>query len=124
MTVGIGLNDLDSSLRLITTLVVFVFVLAVTYVVTRWIAGYQRGQLTKGNVEVIETCRLSQTKYIQILKVGNKYLVVGICKDTMTMLTTLDEAEIKLPESTGRSSESFLEVFQRVKEWNQKKEKK
>lgn len=124
MTAGIGLSDLDSNIRLITTLFIFLLVLAATYIVTRWIAGYQKGQMSKGNIEVIETCRLSQTKYIQIVRVGAKYLVIGVCKDTITMLASLDETELEFPESTEKSSESFQEIFQRVKEWNQRKEKK
>ena len=80
--------------------------------------------MSKGNIEVIETCRLSQTKYIQIVRVGAKYLVIGVCKDTITMLASLDETELEFPESTEKSSESFQEIFQRVKEWNQRKEKK
>lgn len=118
------MNDLDSNLRLITTLLIFLLVLAATYIVTRWIAGYQKGQMSKGNVEIIETCRLSQTKYIQIVRVGTRYLVIGVCKDTITMLTSLDETELELPESAEKASEGFQEVFQRVREWNQRKEKK
>ncbi|MBP3544454.1 MAG: flagellar biosynthetic protein FliO [Lachnospiraceae bacterium] len=116
------MSDLDNTARLITALLIFVLVLALTYLVTRWVAGYQRGQMSKGNIEVIETFRLSQTKYIQIIKVGKKYLVIGICKDTMTMLTSIDETDLELPEGTGSKPESFQEVFQRVKEWKQKKE--
>ena len=123
MITGIGLDNLDNTARLITTLIIFVLVLALTYIVTRWVAGYQRGQMSKGNVEVIETFRLSQTKYIQIIKVGKKYLVIGICKDTMTMLTSIDETDLDLPEGTVATTESFQEVFQRVKEWKQKREK-
>lgn len=121
MLSGAGLNDINSTARLITALLIFVVVLVLTYVVTRWIAGYQRGQLSKGNIEVVETLRLSQTKYIQIIKVGKKYLVIGICKDAMTMLTSLDETEVELPREAART-ESFQEVLKRVKEWKQKKE--
>lgn len=122
MLSGVGLSDINSTARLITALIIFVVVLALTYVVTRWIAGYQRGQLAKGDIEVVETLRLSQTKYIQIIKVGKKYLVIGICKDTMTMLTSLDETELELPQEAA-VTESFQEVLKRVKEWKQKKEK-
>lgn len=122
MTAGIGLNGLDNGPRLITSLLIFVLVLAVTYLVTRWIAGYQKGQLQKGNIEVIETFRLSQTKYIQIIKVGSRYMVIGVCKDTITMLTPIEEAELDLSKYND-GSETFQAVFQRVKEWNQKKEK-
>lgn len=121
MTAAVGLNDVDNTARLITVFLVFIAVLALTYLVTRWVAGFQRGQMERGNIQLIETMRLSQTKYIQIIKVGKKYLVIGICKDTMTMLTSIDETDLDLPENTVKT-ESFQEVLKRVKEWKQKKE--
>lgn len=128
MAAVIGFDGLDSTMRLITALLIFVLVLAATYFVTRWIAGYQKGQMAKGNIEVMETCRLSQTKYIQIIRVGSRYLVIGVCKDTITMLASIEETDLNL-EKNGISQEkqgspeTFQEVFQRIKEWNQKKEK-
>lgn len=118
----VGLQGLDNSVRLITAFLVFLLVLVVTWAVTRWIARYQQGQMSKGNIEVLETCRLSQTKYIQIVRAGGKYLVIGVCKDTITMLTTIDETELEL-DKTEKNAETFQEVFQRVRQWNQKKEK-
>lgn len=123
MILGIGLSETDNTARLITALLIFIFVLALTYLVTRWVAGVQKGQMGRGNIQLIETFRLSQTKYIQIIKVGKKYLVIGICKDTMTVLTSVDETDLSLPEDAARA-EGFQEVFKRVKEWKQRKEEK
>lgn len=122
MVSGIGLHDLDSGIRLVTVFIIFLVVLAAAWLVTKWVAGYQKGQMARGNIEVVETCRLSQTKYIQIIRVGGRYLVIGICKDTITMLTSFEETELDLKE-TEKEQETFQEVFQRVKEWNHKKEK-
>ena len=114
MILGTGLHNVDGAIRLITSLLIFLVVLVAAWFVTRLVAGYQKGQ--------IETCRLSQTKYIQIIRIGGRYLVIGICKDTITMLASYDEAELELKEIESRQ-ETFQEVFQRVKEWNHKKEK-
>lgn len=122
MTAGIGLNGLNQGWQLFASLLIFILVLVVTYLVTRWVAGYQKGQLSRGNIRVIETFRLSQTKYIQIIKVGSRYMVIGVCKDAITMITPIEEAELDLSKYND-GSETFQAVFQRVKEWNQKKEK-
>jgi len=39
-----GAGTMDSYLQFITVLILFVFVLVITYVTTKWIAGYQKGK--------------------------------------------------------------------------------
>ena len=76
----------DSYIQLITVLVVFVLVLGVTALVTRWIANYQKQQNVNANVEIIETTRIAGNKYVQILRIGDTYVAVAVCKDTVTQL--------------------------------------
>lgn len=56
----------DSYAQFITVLFIFVAVLAVTALVTKWIAGYQKQQGAAGNIEVRETVRIANNKYIQL----------------------------------------------------------
>ncbi len=53
---------MNSYLQLISMLIIFVAVLAVTYFFTKWMAGYQKDKTASGNIEVIETARISTTK--------------------------------------------------------------
>ncbi len=64
-----------SFFQLIGVLLVFLFVLVITYATTRWIAGYQQGVMKNRNIQVIETFRVNNNKYIQVLQVGKKYMV-------------------------------------------------
>ena len=105
-------NYLNSMLELITVLLIFLFVLALTYYVTRWIA--------RGNLSVIEAIRVANNQYIQILRAGtDKYLVVGIGKDRITLLATLSEEELRempgVSDSAARSGESFSDLLEAVK---------
>ena len=68
----------DSYIQFITVLIIFVFVLALTYAVTRWIARSQKESRESGNLEIIETCRISTNKYLQIVRAGEKYLVIAV----------------------------------------------
>ncbi len=113
-------NYLNSMLELITVLLIFLFVLALTYYVTRWIAGYQRTRTARGNLSVIEAIRVANNQYIQILRAGtDKYLVVGIGKDRITLLATLSEEELRempgVSNSAARSGESFSDLLEAVK---------
>ena len=100
----------DSYAQFITVLVVFVLVLAVTAVVTKWLAGYQKQQGANSNIEIIETTRISNSKYIQIIRVGETYMVIAVCKDTVTMLGEVSAERLK--ERNPQGSMNFKELLE------------
>lgn len=94
-------SSLESVGQLICLILLFLFVLFLAYVAARLTGSFQSNVLNKrSNVKVIEVFRLSNNKVIEIVKIGNQYLALAICKDNVTMLTKLDEAEIKEQETT------------------------
>ena len=111
-------GSLDSFVQFITILLLFLFVLVITYVVTRWVSGIQKVQMTGKNMGLVETMRISNSKYLQIIRAGEKYLVVAVCKDTVTMLTELSADELSLDDENEVKSLSFREVMDKLK--NQK----
>ncbi len=113
-----GVSTRDSYLQFMTVLILFVFVLAITYAVTRWIAGYQKNKAVCSNLEVIETMRIAGNKYIQIVRAGNKYLVVAVGKDEVHMLSELTEDEIIFGQNQTGNVDfgSILEKFKKQKE--------
>ena len=121
MMVAASANYMNSVIDLITVLVIFVFVLALTYYVTRWIAGYQKTKTAQGNLSVIEAIRVSNNKYIQIVRAGtDKYLVVGVSKEQMTLLGTLTEEELRaMPQQTmersSRAGVNFSDILEEFK---------
>lgn len=118
---GYTSSGLESVVQFVTVLLVFVFVLALTYVTTRWVGKFQKLQTNNGNFEVIETCRLASNKYLQIVRVGKKYLVIAISKDMVTMLTELTEDEIELHQNGVAPQDSFQKLLDKAKERIQKR---
>jgi len=114
-------SGLASFFRLIGVLLVFLFVLAITYATTKWIAHYQQEIAANRNIQVIETFRVSNNKFIQIIKAGKKYLVISVCKDTINVLTELAEEELAyLPsqEEVGNQASingNFQEILENLK---------
>ena len=110
-----------SFFRLIGVLLVFLFVLAITYATTRWIAHYQQGVAANRNIQVIETFRVANNKFIQIVQVGEKYLVISVCKDSINVLTELTEEELAYkpsPEEAGGKANingNFQEILENLK---------
>ena len=120
-------NFMNSVIELITVLVIFLFVLALTYYVTRWIASYQKTKTAQGNLSVIEVIRISNNQYVQIGRAGKEqYLVVGVSKDRMTLLATLTQEELKeLPQHTdvgisAKAGKGFSEILEELKKKHEK----
>lgn len=102
----------DSYAQFITVLLLFVLVLGITALTTRWIANYQKQTGTNENIQVIETARIANNKFIQIVRAGEKYMVIAVCKDTVTMLGEIPEEQLK----TGDPPQGFRfrELFEKT----------
>jgi flagellar protein FliO/FliZ len=108
----------DSIVQLITVILIFIFVLALAYFTTRLTAGIQQGKMQGANIEVIETMKIAQNKYIQIVRVGEKYFSYIVCKDTATLLGELNKDEIPDIEKVKKEpaiNMNFKEIFDRLK---------
>ncbi len=105
-------NSMQSLFELLGLILIFVIVLVVCYYTTRFVAGRQLVQKKVGNFEIVETFALSQNKYLQLLRMGNKYVVISVTKDSVSYLTELDETEVcQIQKSTSVSGKSFKEVL-------------
>lgn len=97
---------------------IFIFVLALTYFSTKLTAGLQKGRLAGSNVEILETHKIAPTKYIQIVRVGERYFSYVVCKDTVTLLgeMTKDDISASREERTSQPvSVSFKEIFDKFR---------
>ena len=115
------LSSLDSFVQLITVLVIFIFVLIITYFTTRWMAGIQKGRSFNKNLRIIETISAGNNKMIRIVQAGEKYIVVSIGKDEVHYLTELKQEELKdlsfmNPDNQNDKQDPFAEIFGRLKE--------
>ena len=127
-------SSLNSFIQLLGVLVIFIFVLVITYFTTRWIGGFQRQKMSGHRFPVLDSVRIANNKYAQILKLGDAYLVIAVGKDEVTMLAKLTEEEIGLTEdqitayqrpdasAPGGAGESFQETFEKIRERFSKKQ--
>ena len=99
--------------QFITVLVIFVLVLGLTAGVTKWMADYQKQMGVNCNIEVIETTRIANNKYIQLVRVGETYKVIAVCRDTVTMLGEVSAEQLELQCDT-RNKISFKELFEKT----------
>ena len=80
----ISSGTIDSIAQLISMILIFIFVLALTYFTTRFVGSYQKNKMAGSNVNVLETFRISNNKYIQIIKMGKKYFAIAVRRETIT----------------------------------------
>ena len=124
----VSLNaSLESFLQLLSALLIFAFVLLITYFTTRWVGNYQKVRMKSKNLQVIESLSAGNNKSICLIKAGTEYLVVAIGKDEIHSLATLKEEQLTdvsfLYEGTDSvvSGESFQEILGQLKEKMSKK---
>lgn len=93
-----------SIFQLLVVLIIFIVVLVLTYFTTKWIAGYQKKRGSGANVEIIETAKIGNDRYVEIIRVGrNRYFVLALGKNEVTSLGEIrkdDLIEVKREAST------------------------
>lgn len=114
-------SSIESFVQLIGVLLIFVFVLVITYFTTKWMGNIQRGRLTSNNLRVLETIAIGNGKLICLIETGNVYLVVSVGKDNVHTLAQLTMDDLKdtsflRDKESGTTSDSFQEILAKVKD--------
>lgn len=108
----------DSFVQFLTVLLLFLFVVLITWFTTRWIAKIQKGQMAGGeNIEIIETQKLTADKYLQIVRAGEKYLLISVGKNDVNFISELNKDELSFikKEETSLDFSSVLEKVKNLK---------
>ena len=110
-------GSLEPVVRLITLLLIFGFVLFVTFWTSKFVGGYQKQKMITGNMEVVETLRVAPNKYLQIVRVGEQYFVIAIGKDTVNMIGQVNQEELNLQKDTAVFGQyaDFKSILERAK---------
>jgi flagellar protein FliO/FliZ len=114
-----GISTTDSIVQLVSLVFVLIIILVAAYYTSRFVGKIKMGQMSKSNFLVIDTYRISQNKALQIVKIANKYVVIAIAKDTIEMITELDEAEVMIREIHNDEKQSFKQILDKLKNKNE-----
>ena len=119
-------SSLESAIQLLGALLIFAFVLVITYFTAKWVGGYQKMSMYGKNLQIIESLKVAPNKFLCLVKAGKIYLVIAVGKDEVTLLTQLTEeqlSEVPVFDSiqgntmSGKTvvAENFREVMEKVK---------
>ncbi len=100
-------------------LLIFSFVIILAYYSTRFIASsrFSSRYLKKGsaNINIIETAFVGQQSSIQLVKVGEKYFIIGVTKEQINYLTEVSKEDVVIAEEQEQINripfEKYLNQF-------------
>ena len=104
----------SSYAQFIIVLLIFVGVLAVTLWVTRWMSGYQRVRGTDSNIRVIDSQPIGNGKYIQIVRLGDRYYALAVSKDNVSLISELDKDSLIIREGSSQAV-SFKDILSGIR---------
>lgn len=117
MMILTGTGAWENFLEFLYVMIIFIAVLGIAYLVTRWLGKLQKKQYgMNNNLELLEACRLSGNKYIQIVRAGEKFFLLAVCKDTVTLIGELSEDELKMIKENGTAKPfaSFHDILEKM----------
>ncbi|MDD6069745.1 MAG: flagellar biosynthetic protein FliO [Clostridiales bacterium] len=115
-------SSLKSIGQLICVILLFLFVLFLAYLAARIAGSFQSGVMNRrSNITIVEVFRLSNNKVIEIVKIGEKYLALAVCKDSVSVLTELSAEDIK-EQTTVMEPINFKNILDKMKNEKQKKD--
>lgn len=109
-----GGTGYSSFWQLAGLVLMLIIILVAAHYTSRIIGGIKLGQLRKSNFQVIDSYRITPNKALQIVRIGNKYIVIAIGKDDINFITELDESEVILRELHQGEKLSFEQSFKQI----------
>ncbi len=109
-------NSSDSGwLEMVGLVFILIAILFAAYYTSKLVGRFTLGQLKNSNFHVIDSYRISPNKFLQIVKIANKYIVISVSKDNVQFITELDETEVFIREANIKENMSFKQIFEKIK---------
>lgn len=100
--------------KLIFLVIIFIVILVLSYLVTKWYANSGLVKNKTNNIEIKESFHLAPGKTISIVRIGEKYVALAQFKDNVVKLAELTEEELILNREVEISDSSFKDVFSNI----------
>ena len=111
-----GSRAVNGVIQLIVVIIMFLFVLALAYLAARLAGRFQSNIQSQSNIRILEVARISNNKYIQIVKIGQRYYAVGVGKEEVNLIAELQEEDLNLKTTTEGTKAVLPGIWRR---WTQ-----
>lgn len=114
-----GTSGVKAALQILSLILIFVFVVALAYFGTKFVAKYQSNVLRKNsNVQIIESFRIANNKFIAIVKICEDYYALSVGKDEIHLIDKLDPQKVfdfKNSDTGASKKLDFKDILAQVK---------
>lgn len=107
IVVLVGQSALASFFKLCMLLIAFILILVASYYVTRWYAQSGFVHRQNHNMEIVDTLSMGPNRQICIVRIGQKYIAVSVCKDHIRFLTEVSGMRLNLNRRPRRRQDHF-----------------
>jgi flagellar protein FliO/FliZ len=110
-----GISNPDNIFQLLGLVFILIMILIAAYYTSKFVGKMSLGQFKNSNFKVIDTYRISPNKFIQIVKIANKYIVLAVGKDNINYITELDESEVLTKDDNAKENMNFKQILEKIK---------
>ena len=107
-----GIGNIMSAGQILVFILSLIFVIVLAAWVTRLVAA-SRFKYNGRNLRVIESMGVGGQASVQLIRVGEKNILVGITKERVSYLCEIDADEVVMPDSTNIQPMPFKKVLER-----------
>lgn len=116
---GVGADWLSA----ISIMILFVLVLFGAYFTTRFLAKHQSNRMKNCHLKIIEAIQVGPGKTVQLMKIGDEFIAIGVTKDKITYLKSIDQEHLDLKSiEEGSQIQPFNHYLEKFR--NRKKSEK
>ncbi|MCL2604351.1 MAG: flagellar biosynthetic protein FliO [Defluviitaleaceae bacterium] len=94
-------------------LLVMGFIILFCYFILRLMGRVKGRGGASGNLQLMESIVVGSQNMVQLVRAGDKYLVIGVTKEQITVLAELDETQVKAIEPLPPIRDSFKKILER-----------
>lgn len=109
------MTTFDSVLQFICVSILFVIVLFASRFTAKFVANAKLEKQKYSNFNILETFQITQNKYLQLIQIGKKYFVISVCKDTINLITEINETDIEVKEARSKQNINFSDIVEKLK---------
>jgi flagellar protein FliO/FliZ len=91
--------DLKDYFQFITVIILFFVILWAAYISTRYLGNLQMNKSKGNNLKIIEVIPVGPQKTLQLIRIGSEYMVIGVSKDHITFVQSVDESKLVFSEN-------------------------
>jgi flagellar protein FliO/FliZ len=117
-------NSVENILQLVGIIIIFLIILAAAYAASVLVGKSQGASYrhVERNMKLIETMRLGNGQFLQIVEIGSRYYVLSVTKEHIELITEITQEELNLADAADISV-PFHDILDKMKVKLDKKQK-